>query len=167
MDSYKDSLNLRQYAQSDLMDDIVAWNVGAYRRKWAKIVARHGDMRLGDPALPRMIAAKAGWNWSGLLFGPFWAVWRGAPGGWPAYGLTCLSLVVGIAAPDSILARFGESSGSAFGILFALYGNAWYLSTLVARRNDFVSRLKPSLPRLVLALAGIAAILGLAAMAGV
>lgn len=166
MDSYKSGLTLRQYVESDLMAEIVAWNVGTYRRKWAGIVARHGDRLLADPALPRLIAGRAGWNWPGLLFGPFWAVWRGARGGWQAYAVTCLSLVAGIFAPDSIAARIGGSSGIAFGILFAMRGNAWYLCALVNHRDDLAARLRPSLLRLSLAVGGIVAILALAIAGG-
>lgn len=114
------------FLDSELTKALIGKRQDHYLAKWRAILAKVG----GDPA---KIATTSSWNWPALFLPYGWLLYR------RMYVLGGIVLAVQLAyllLPDSVptsVARAFLFGTIGLGVVFALYGNAWYLDAVRKR----------------------------------
>lgn len=114
------------FLDSKLTKALIGRKQDHYLAKWQAILAKAG----GDPA---KIATTSSWNWPALFVPYGWLLYR------RMYVLGGIVLAVQLAyvlLPDSVptsVARAFLFATFGLGVVFALYGNAWYLDAVRKR----------------------------------
>lgn len=114
------------FLDSELTKALIGKRQDHYLAKWRAIMAKAG----GDPA---KIATTRSWNWPALFLPYGWLLYR------RMYVLGGIVLAVQLAyvlLPDSVpssVARAFLFATFGLGVVFALYGNAWYLDVVRKR----------------------------------
>ncbi len=114
------------FLDSELAKALIGKKQDHYLAKWRAILARAG----GDPA---KIATTSSWNWPALFIPYGWLLYR------KLYVLGSIVLAFQLAyvlLPDSVptsVARWFLFGTIGMGVVFALYGNAWYLDAVRKR----------------------------------
>lgn len=151
-DSFE-KVTIKDYLQSPDLQVRVDSKVDYYLSAWSKMTGDFGELSIHDADTIKKINSKTSFNWAGLLFGAFWGVWRGLSISWYILAFICLTIIFSFIP---IIDKIGNSSSIGIAVIFGLYGNSFYLTTLIKSRKDSVESVKPSLVRVGIALAMIA-----------
>ncbi len=144
---------IEDYLKSPDLQVRIDSKVNYYLNAWSKITSDFGDLSISDTDIIKKINSKISFNWAGMLFSALWGVWRGISISWYILCFICLAIIFSYIP---IIDQIGNKSGIGFAIVFGLYGNSFYLTTLIKSRNDSIESVKPSLIRVGIALAMIA-----------
>jgi hypothetical protein len=116
------------FLDSELTKALIGKRQEHYLTKWRAILAKAGD----DPA---KVATTSSWNWPALFLPYGWLLYR------KLYVLGGIALAFQLAyvlLPDSVptsAARWFLFGTIGLGVVFALYGDAWYLDAVRKRRE--------------------------------
>lgn len=108
------------FLDSELTKSLIGRKQDHYLAKWRAILAKAG----GDPA---KIATTSSWNWPALFLPYGWLLYRRM---YVLGGIVFAVQLAYVLLPDSVptpVARAFLFGTIGLGIVFALYGNAWYL----------------------------------------
>lgn len=114
------------FLDSELTNALIGRKQDHYLAKWRTIMARAGGY-------PAKIATTSSWNWPALFLPYGWLLYR------KLYVLGVIVLAFQLAyvlLPDSVptsVARWFLFGTIGLGVVFALYGNAWYLDVVRKR----------------------------------
>jgi hypothetical protein len=148
MNSEFDNYTLKEFVASDAMKNRIASNTDYYKSKWSKLIEAYGDIKLSDPTLEKKLMSLRSWNWISFVFGCYWGIWRRVRYSWLALSIVSLLSLMEIFFPEIGQALIWGGIGIA--ITFGMYGNNFYLISLVKSRNDLDSTATPSLIHLFL-----------------
>lgn len=147
--SNNNDMTLKEYLSSDDLKIKIGPKTDFYLTKWQKHLSLYGEMQLTDPELKK-IGTLRGWNWGAACFTIFWGIWRGIDISWGIFAFLAISMVAGIFYPESFIDKIGSIASTPIVILYGLYGNSWYLDSLIKQRSVSTDNVKPSLKRLAI-----------------
>lgn len=117
------------FLDSDLTRVLIGRKHEHYLASWRSLLAKAS----GDP---EKVAQVSSWNWPALVFPYGWLLYR------KMYVLGAVVLAFQLAyvlLPDTVSSSISRAMGFGvlgFGIMFALYGNAWYLGVVHRRWKE-------------------------------
>lgn len=114
------------FLDSELTKALIGRKQDHYQAKWRTILARAG----GDPA---KVATTRSWNWPALFVPYAWLLYRRM---YVLGGIVLAFQLAYVLLPDSVptsAARWFLYGTIGLGVVFALYGNAWYLDAIQKR----------------------------------
>ena len=155
-------VTLKEYLESAEIKVRIHSNVTRYLKKWEKLMPNYGDLELSDPKLKKVANSKS-WNWAAFVFTFFWGIWRGVIGSWIVFAIVVAFMLAGLIYPDSLMDKLGNKVALVLEIAYGMYGNSWYLYTLIKKRNDADGSLKPSKLRVLIPIFLIIILIGLSA----
>jgi hypothetical protein len=138
-------LTIKQLLESDELKEKVGSSVDYYKNAFNEITGENAKLSVETANLDKILLQKK-WNVAGLIFGVFWAIWRGVPYAWYLIGLTSLSIVLSFIP---IVGQLTSILGLSSSVIYGMYGNSFYLIKLVRSRNDSIDSVKPSIARLI------------------
>lgn len=137
------------FVESEFVGQAVSSKTRYYRDAWIKLLEKKniGLISVRDPKAITAINSTRSFNWSALLLGPWWAVWRGISYCWFFIAIVWAFALFAPLIPAKV--HFGEIG---LWVAYGLYGNSWYLTKLASCREDRVESLRPSKLRVLLAI---------------
>ena len=85
------------YINSSLLDDSIKSNCPYYRKKFAEIAMKAGvnAAEISDQQSLKKLTTISSFNWAGLFFGPYWAIYRKIPiMGWGLFALIQVAIMI-------------------------------------------------------------------------
>ena len=85
------------YINSSLLDDSIKSNCPYYRKKFAQIAMKAGvnAAEISDQQSLKKLTTIRSFNWAGLLFGPYWAIYRRITiMGWGFFALISVAIMI-------------------------------------------------------------------------
>jgi uncharacterized protein YecT (DUF1311 family) len=147
--SNNNDVTLKAYLSSDDVKIKIGPKTDFYLTKWQKHLSLYGEMKLSNPELKK-IGALRGWNWGATCFTIFWGIWRGIAISWGVFAFLAISTLAGFFYPGSFIDKIGSNASLPIAIVYGMYGNSWYLDSLIKQRSLSAEDVKPSLKRLAI-----------------
>jgi hypothetical protein len=148
MNNEKEYRTLSDFINSEEIKIRIDSNVDSYLKVFNKITKDIESDPLDEKLLEKVLK-KYSFNWAGLIFGPLWGAWRGVSYWW--FYVMFMSLCILLSRVHPLIDKAADQFSIVGGIIFGLFGNAWYLHKLIKNRNDSINSIKPSKFRVFLA----------------
>jgi len=159
-----EEITLKEFVDSEKIKTLLGNKYSKYLQKWKKNLLMNGGARLTLPKIEKEISGIIGWNWSAFFFSYYWGIWRGVIGSWIIFIFVMSAIIISAFFPESWFDKATDKVGFFINIGYGVYGNAFYLRTLVRERHRAITELAPSSRRLVIALAITIAVVTFAAL---
>ena len=131
-------MQINEYLDSADFKQTMGSKANQYREKFRILIkkAGFGEHEVSDEKVHTKILRKNGFNWAGLLFGPFWAIYRKMMVGWIMLAVGVIVTVielVGISGTFANAMNFGYSGACI--LLFGVQGNSLLLVELLKQHS--------------------------------
>ena len=135
MNNDTNEIILKDYVQSDAVKNRIHSNVDWYLIKWSGAIERYGDLEVSNPELKKIETIRS-WNWSAFLFTYYWGIWRGVHRSWLLLSIISVLYFVSIFLTDAPIVKFIGYGTFGISWVYGMYGNGWYLRTLINKRKS-------------------------------